>query len=236
MFVGIDSDYWTVSLRCRGLTPTLCNAPSIDGNRVRDLGRPIHPSIAKQILPMQSTINELFQKLIPDLEGPNAFRYQRSVSPGIQEYMEAVLFQHYLEHQQLMSYETVASTLPAGIMLTYDDYLLGIFDMTGELMRFAITYVAANGYHPQSDEGGATQALLADMQDLRTHLELLNTEGSHGLSREFEQKLKTTRNSVEKVENSVYSITVRGSERPKGWRPDASSTDPPREIDQAIEA
>ena len=223
MCLSKSVDHWIVYLRYSGLTPSLCNAQSTNDSRVRDLGRPIHPSIAKQISPLQSTIDGLFKVLVADLEGPDAFRYQRSVSPGIQEYMEAVLFQHYLEHQQLMSYETAAFLLPAGIMLTYDDYVLGIFDMTGELMRFAIT-------------SGAAQALLADMQDLRAHLELLNTDGSHGLSREFEQKLKTTRNSAEKVENSVYSLTVRGSERPKGWRPDLSSTDAPREIGQAIEA
>ena len=172
---------------------------------------------------MQVTIMTLYDTISSDLQGLDAYRYQRNVSPGTQEYMEAVLFQHYLETQRIMTHQEAATTLPSGVMLTYEDYALGLFDMTGELMRFAITYIATNGYQPNSNESRTAQTLLGDMQALRAQLELLNASGSYALNRDFEQKLKTTRNSVEKVENSVYSMVVRGSERPKGWRPDVSS-------------
>ena len=172
---------------------------------------------------MQTTIRGLFEGISSDLHGLDAYRYQRNVSPGIQEYMEAVLFQHYLETQRIMTYQEAANTLPLGVKLTYEDYVLGLFDTTGELMRFAITYIATNGYQPNFNDSKTAPTLLGDMQALRTQLELLNASGSYALNRDFDQKLKTIKNSVEKVENSVYSMVVRGSERPKGWRPDVSS-------------
>ena len=102
-------------------------------------------------------------------------------------------------------------------MLTYEDYALGLFDMTGELMKIAITYMATNGKLP-GKQGGTS--VLTDMQIIRTQLELLDAGGSYALNRDFESKLQTTRQSVEKVEASVYSMTVRGKERPPGWKPD----------------
>jgi predicted translin family RNA/ssDNA-binding protein len=164
---------------------------------------------------MYETIRNLLTTAVPDLQGINANRYQYNISGGIQEYMEAVLFQHYLETQRLMSYEEAARTLPEGLSLTHDDYVLGIFDMTGELMRFAVTNLAT------SRSENTDLSVLADMQSLRSELEALNVEGSRALAKDYENKMKTTRTSVEKVENSVYSMLVRGKERPKGWRPDS---------------
>jgi predicted translin family RNA/ssDNA-binding protein len=147
--------------------------------------------------------------------------------------MEAVLFQHYLETQHVMTFGHAQEQLPGGIMLTYEDYALGLFDMTGELMRFAITYMATNGRLPGTKESTSTKtSILADMQSLRAELESIDPKGSYALSRDFEQKLKTTRTSIEKVENGVYSMIVRGKERPKGWRPDVAFTEGPKENDQ----
>ena len=163
---------------------------------------------------MYDTIRGLLDSAVPDLQGINAHRYQYNISGGIQEYMEAVLFQHYIETQCQMSFEEAAGTLPQALRLTYEDYVLGIFDMTGELMRFAVTHMAT------SRSGSSDLSILADMQSLRSELEALNVEGSRSLSKEYDSKLRTTKQSVEKVENSVYSMLVRGKERPKGWRPD----------------
>jgi predicted translin family RNA/ssDNA-binding protein len=166
---------------------------------------------------MYDTIRKLFEGIVPDLDGINAHRYHYNISGGIQEYMEAVLFQHYLETQRLMSHGEASDKLPPGIRLTQEDYLLGVFDMTGELMRFSITYMATNGKLPGGDS--LEHSVLADMQALRGHLEGMNTAGHREL-KDFDNKLRVTKQSVEKVENNVYSMLVRGKERPKGWRPD----------------
>lgn len=176
---------------------------------------------------MYTTIKTLLTSLVPDLAGVNAERYQRQVSGGIQEYMEAVLFQYYLEHERLMTYEDASKSLPDGIMLTYSDYVLGLFDTTGEMMRFAVTYMATNQKLPGLEKGGSN--ILTDLQDIQSALEMMNVSGSFQLGKEFDKKLSVTRASVEKVEKGYYSMIVRGKERPPGWRPDM---DGPKEREQ----
>lgn len=201
--------------------------------RVRELGQPIHPSMSKQTAPMYTTINTLLEGLVPDLQSLNVNRYHPNISGGLQEFMEAVLFQHYLETQTLLSHEDASRRLPQGIRLTQEDYLLGLFDTTGELMRFAITYIATNGRLPASGTAeDIGSSILGDMQALRTGLEALDTRGIRSL-KDFDSKMKVTRASVEKVENGVYSMLVRGKERPKGWRPD---TGPERRDAEEVES
>lgn len=185
--------------------------------RTKDIGKPLTDKRGlADIAKLKQQVHEQFESIAGDLTDVNAYRYQRQISPGIQEWMEATLFEHYLVNQSVMTHAEASKTIPAGIMLTYEDYVLGLFDMTGELMKLAITYMATNGTLPGRN-GGAS--VLTDMQIMRTHMELI--DAGHGpLGKEFEGKLKVTRQSVEKVESSVYSMTVRGKERPKGWKPD----------------
>lgn len=150
----------------------------------------------------------------------NAWRYQSQISPGIQEYMEAVSFQHYLETQHLISYQEAQAKIPGGIMLTEDDYVLGLFDLVGELMRFAITSMATDGALPRgaamTDGGGKGRDILTDLRQLRASF-----EGLDGAGRRAERKMDVMRTCVEKVEGAVYGMIVRGRERPKGWVMDA---------------
>lgn len=163
-----------------------------------------------------------FQAIAPDLTGLNAWRYQRQISGGIQEYMEAVSFQHYLSHQSLITREEAAKSLPATIILTPDDYVLGIFDLVGELMRFAITTIATTGALPGAQSELGEHNVLEDLRALRTSFEALDTTscGGTGLGKDVEKKMEVMKTCVEKVETAVYGLTIRGSERPKGWVPD----------------
>ena len=189
--------------------------------RVRDLGEKIPLSIlkGKEYSQHTSTIQDRCVFIAPDLRGINAYRYQRQISPGIQEFMEALLFQHYLETQSILSPDESAKRIPKDLLLTQDDYILALFDMTGELMRYAITQLATSGELPTSKSSGGGTNILTTLQHLRTNLETLDVGDSFGLARDIRQKMTTTRASVEKVETAVYSMTVRGKERPKGWNP-----------------
>jgi hypothetical protein len=165
-------------------------------------------------------ISGLFVGIAPDMQGINAWRYQRQVSPGVQEFVEAVSFQHYLETQRLITYEETQGKLPEGVMLTEDDYLLGLFDLVGELMRFAITSMATSGEIPGrkiGDTEGGNMAL--DLRSLRAHFEILDTRGAW-VHRDAEKKMEVMKTCVEKVENAAYGLIVRGKERPKGWMPE----------------
>lgn len=53
----------------------------------------------------------MFAAMRQELTGERFPRYQKNVSPGLQEYIEALSFAHYLEHKTLVSYEQVQSSL-----------------------------------------------------------------------------------------------------------------------------
>ncbi|TLS25346.1 hypothetical protein PpBr36_07577 [Pyricularia pennisetigena] len=114
---------------------------------------------------------------------------------------------------------------PLVVDVTQDDFIGGVFDLSGEMMRFATTTAAINGelaaaaVAPSPDDVDAPRyprTILTDMQELGTMFELLPQQ--HGKS--YQMKLETIRQSVLKVEKLGYGLRVRGSERPKGWMPD----------------
>ena len=175
-----------------------------------------------------------FISIAPDLAGINAWRYQRQISGGIQEYMEAISFEHYLRHQSLITIEEAAKTLQGGIELTGDDYVLGLFDLVGELMRFAITTMATTGSLPGSVKGEDSverRDILVDLRSLRTSFQALDTSscGGTGLGKDVEKKMEVMKTCVEKVETAVYGLIIRGRERPKGWVPDLADDRAPVE-------
>lgn len=189
----------------------------------------IPPEIALNIQDRYETITKLFESIVPDLTGINAWRYQRSISSGIQEFIEAISFEHYLMHQTLITVFEAAAKLPDGILLTSDDYLLGLFDLIGELMRFGITTIATSGSLPGSvqrlhgDKAESTDQgkrdIMMDLRIMRAAFESLDTNeyGGSGFGKTIQKKMEVMSTCVEKVEMAVYGMVVRGRERPKGW-------------------
>jgi hypothetical protein len=193
---------------------------------VRTLKSDIPPKIASEVNDRAATMQKQMVAIAPDLTGINAWRYQRQISGGIQEYMEAISFQHYLKYQTLITLEESSKLLPEGIELTGDDYVLGIFDLVGELMRFAITTIATTGALPKSEEKGSgdSRDVLVDLRSIRASFQALDTTscGGTGLGKDVEKKMEVMKTCVEKVETAVYGLIIRGRERPKGWVPDLS--------------
>lgn len=202
--------------------------------RVRAINQPIPPQIAQDNQTRLDQIDKLFTAVVPDLTGINAWRYQRQIGGGIQEFIEAISFDHYLRTQALITQEEVAARLPSGIMLTEEDYLGGIFDLTGEMMRFAVVQLSSgNAIAPDAGEGepaeqhahqlSATQAgIVMDLRAMRGQFEALGVPRRHLMLRDLPKKIEVMQGSVEKVERAAYGILVRGSERPSGWTPDLS--------------
>lgn len=145
-----------------------------------------------------------------ELKDIDPYRYQAAYSPGLQEYMEAISFLHYFRTGAFLSYEDAQTHLPAGVPLTMEDYCGGIFDLSGEMMRLAVSALA------RDRELSGKMKLLNDLRDLRVAFETLDP-GSVRRGRDWEKKLDVMRASVHKVEGMVYGIIVRGKERPEGW-------------------
>ncbi|KAK5634897.1 hypothetical protein RRF57_010609 [Xylaria bambusicola] len=200
---------------------------------VRKLSRPIPRHIQSEIDGRLKEIAELLETIQPDVQGMNRHRYPLFC---LEEFVEAVSFAHYLHHQALMTPTAAQEALPADIELTAPDYVFGIFDLTGEMMRFATSVTALTGSMPtgetpQKSSGGEAQSedhrdeesvlkrsILADMQDVSSMLQICPTVG--GKSGTYAKKLGIMIEQVCKVERLGYGLAVRGTERPKGWMPD----------------
>ena len=210
--------------------------------RVRQLQQPLPGHVIKGNKPHLDNIASQFSLVSTDLQDLNAYRYARQISGGCQEFVEAASFEHYLTNARLLSHAEANELMKSldangpGVDLSAEDYLLGIYDMTGELMKFSITAMATNGTLPliASSESIVDAAedqvisstprnILTDMRDLRSAMESL-TAGSGPFAKDVEKKMEVMQASVEKVEKALYSLTVRGAERPKGWVPDTIDT------------
>jgi len=106
----------------------------------------------------------------------------------------------------LITFEEVQRTLmdPQGIEyfpLTVSDYLLGLSDLTGELMRFAISGIARRGGRKKASEVCAfVRGCKADFERMTPYI------------RELCKKQAVTSQSLEKIEDAAYAIVVRSSE------------------------
>ncbi|KAK9347140.1 Translin [Lipomyces starkeyi] len=180
-------------------------------------GIKLESKIVGDICGLEEKIKNAFGAVKDDLQGAGAWRYQRQISGAIQEYIEALLFREYLTERWILSHEEVQKLIGHEFLVTYSDYILGLLDTTGELMRFAITNlydVTASGVVQVS---AIAKQICQLLRTLRIGFSGLRVNNSS--STEFVKKLNTLYNSVDKVEKAVYSLIVRGSELPEGWIP-----------------
>ena len=56
-------------------------------------------------------VQAIFATLSVELQGDKFWRYQRQVSPGLQEYIEALSFAYFLDHGSLITFDQVQATL-----------------------------------------------------------------------------------------------------------------------------
>lgn len=97
--------------------------------------------------------------------------------------------------------------------VTPTDYLLGVADLTGELMRMCISSVG-NG---DMDTPFQLSGFLREVHDGFSYI------GNTG-PYEVSKKLHTLRQSLAKVEDACYTLRVRGSEIPKHMLADVFSS------------
>ncbi|KAI6045061.1 Translin [Pisolithus marmoratus] len=95
-------------------------------------------------------VQAVYAKIKVELQGDLFWRHHRAISPSLQEYVEAISFAWYLGHSTLVSFSQVQQELSDenGIPffpLPLEDYLCGLSDLTGELMRLAISGIARQG-------------------------------------------------------------------------------------------
>lgn len=162
-------------------------------------------------------IATLLSSISPDLHSINRHRYAYSLR-CLEELVEALSFAHYLRHQTLIAPSEAQAAVPADVHLAPHDYMYGVFDLFGELMRFATVTTAQTGRLA----GEADRNILGDIHELSCAYEMLPEVPT----RDYRNKMEAMRQSVKKVEKLGYGLVVRGSERPKGWVPDMKDEGP----------
>ncbi|KAK9324635.1 Translin [Lipomyces orientalis] len=184
------------------------------------------PKIESDIAGLGRKIKDAFGSVKDDLQGAGAWRYQRQISGAMQEYIEALLFREYLMERRILSHEEVQTLIGDEFLVTYTDYILGLFDTTGELMRFAITNLSDLTSSRGVQVSPIANQICQLLRTLRTGFSGMRVNSSsHLSSTEFARKLNTLHSSVDKVERAVYSLVVRGSELPEGWAPGDDDND-----------
>ncbi|GIY78117.1 translin-associated protein X [Caerostris darwini] len=184
---------------------------------------------------LNNLYNDVIKGISSELTKRELHKFIRAFSPGLQEFVEAVSFYYYLKNETIISIEEIhhpdflqipsevkadlnteeqhqVTELPLSSLLTPVDFILGIADLTGELMRKCINSVAAGDI----DE----PFKLCDV--LQNIYEAL---GSYNYKKELKRKLFVFKSSLQKVENACYAIKIRGSEIPKHLLADFFSTE-----------
>ncbi|KAK0456355.1 Translin [Armillaria borealis] len=151
-------------------------------------------------------VQQIYANMKGELVGDRFWRYQHQVSPGLQEYIEALSFSHFLEHGTLITFDQVQRTLCDSegapyFPLTISDYMLGLSDLTGELMRYSISGLTKRGGRLQAmDTLGFVRNCKADFEGFTPYVRFLS------------KKQSVTAQSLQKIEDAVYAIVVRSSE------------------------
>ncbi|CAI5770536.1 translin-associated protein X isoform X1 [Podarcis lilfordi] len=181
-------------------------------------------------------VRQKIKQVAQELMGEDMYQFHRAISPGLQEYVEAVSFQYFIKTRSLVSIEEINRQLifseedkeeeakpssdchnkqhnTSSLKVTPVDYLLGVADLTGELMRMCINSVG----------NGDIDTPFELSQFLRQIYDGFSYIGNTG-PYEVSKKLYTLKQSLAKVENACYTLKVRGSEIPKHMLADVFSS------------
>lgn len=184
---------------------------------------------------LSSLFTNVINEIALELNKREVYQYIKAFTAGLQEFVEAVSFYHYIKNGSLITLdevynpdfivlssevsenelqkERIKAELPLSDLLAPIDYVLGIGDLTGELMRKCINSVGAG----DMDEPFKLCFLLQSIYDG------LLVCTNH--SKELKRKVYTLKSSLQKVENACYAIKIRGTETPKHMLADFFSTD-----------
>ncbi|KAF2753022.1 Translin, partial [Pseudovirgaria hyperparasitica] len=184
----------------------------------------LHRTPTPSTASFHSTIAAFYASIAPDLHGPNAHRYAVNLTGANQEYIEALCFERYITTRTLLSYEECCGVFArlgicvgGGVGIGVEDYVLGMCDFTGEVMRVGVLGAAERGVtggdKGQGEEKGQGRLLLDDLRDVRMVLEALDVQEGSWFGGQLEKKMVVVRQSVEKVEKASYELVIRGRER-----------------------
>ncbi|KAH9982678.1 Translin [Lactifluus volemus] len=184
-------------------------------NETSDDDRALSLRAATEAKKKLAEIRGMLSKITHELDGSRFWRYAHNLSGGLQEYIEALSFVHYIEHGTLCPMNKFKQTCPSYgstrgsrfsqyftlFPLPLSDYILGTCDLTGELMRLAISSITKpEGRTKASQISLFVRGCKADFETLTPYIPDLH------------KKQAVTAQSLRKVEEAAYAIVIRSSE------------------------
>ena len=171
-------------------------------------------TVSEEIDKLQLCLKQLPKTLLEELANEDPYRFIRAFCFGQQEYVEAVTLMHYLRDGLLISYDELckhyltfessdASQTIQVVLLRPIDYMLGVADLTGELMRMCINFMGEGQYERAT-------SICSFMKKIHKEFALFG-----GGDRELSRKIRVLKQSLSKVENASYTFHLRGTEVPK---------------------
>lgn len=142
------------------------------------------------------------------------YMHNRAITFGIQEHIEASTFYKFIRSGELLTFEEMQSLLTfeedgeeeakkkIRVEVTPSDYLMGLSDVGGELMRYAINQSSAGNWE-------VPLQVVRFMRPLYRGYLLQNPLVQH---KDFSQKLNVFRQSLMKVENVLYLQKLKVAE------------------------
>ncbi|CAA19273.1 TRAX protein [Schizosaccharomyces pombe] len=149
----------------------------------------------------EKKIHKELESLKRELAGLNADKFSSACTHGLQEYVEAVTFKFWLQTGTLLSCKDSSFR----ISINFIDYVLGVCDMTGEIMRFLVT----NGSKFSVQQLTQQVKFLRGLHKNCSEIEHLPSK----VKSELQQKLSVMENSISKVEGICYSKILREADK-----------------------
>ncbi|XP_055585001.1 translin-associated protein X [Uranotaenia lowii] len=183
---------------------------------------------------LKSLCDNNFLIIAKELDGRDPYQYSRAYTAGLQEFIEAYTFYEYVFSKTFSHWKSIQKELcfkvrsneensdavesdlsdekELACLLSPLDYILGIGDLTGEVMRKSINSLGSGDINSCFEHCRFLQMLYKGFVSL-----------SNVRSRDFSQKLHTLQQSMLKIEAVCYNVKVRGGEATKLGITDSAS-------------
>ncbi|XP_018333680.1 translin-associated protein X [Agrilus planipennis] len=188
----------------------LLHGSNVDLETKRDI-------ILKEAAMRLEMLSKNFKSIATELKDMDAYQYLRAYTAGLQEYVEAVAFYQFLRFNELETWENLQEKFRFSkendhpsqseivkLLFPATEFILGIADFTGELMRKCINSLGS---------GNIEDCFKICNIVKQIYIGFLGINPSN--NRELKAKMYVLKQSLLKMENVCYNIKVRGSEVPK---------------------
>ncbi|KAI6659050.1 Translin-associated protein X-like [Oopsacas minuta] len=166
-------------------------------NLHRCVGSTDREAIFEECVTKFSSISPLISSIQQETMDLDPYLYARAYTNGYQELVEALTFYHFLRYSSLVSYQHLSPFFKGTLLII--DYVLGVLDLTGEMMRACISSITAG-------DMDTPLQVLSFLSQMNLHLQQFRPF-SH---KELSNKLRTLSTSMLKVEKACYSLHLRG--------------------------